>query len=68
MASITTNIHIGGSAFGKRLLAFLTHLATLSPTYKRITFYNSKSDEELAEMGMSRSDVPAKVFGARLYL
>lgn len=68
MANITTNAVSGSTEFGGKLLAFVTRLATMSPTYQRISYYNSKSDEELAEMGLARRDIPAKVIGPRMYL
>ncbi|WP_439560093.1 hypothetical protein [Roseinatronobacter sp.] len=68
MADITTNTTINRGEFGKRLLAFVTHLAEMSPTYQKISYYNSKSDAELAEMGLTRKDIPAKVIGPRMYL
>ncbi|MGY6705748.1 hypothetical protein [Roseinatronobacter sp.] len=68
MAHITTNAGINRSEFGKRILDFIVHLAEMSPTYRRISYYNSKSDAELAEMGLTRKDIPAKAIGPRMYL
>ncbi|MBR3369905.1 MAG: hypothetical protein IKG52_04670 [Rhodobacteraceae bacterium] len=68
MALLSTNAVTGTKEFGSGILAFLTRLAEMSPTYRRISYYNGKSDAQLAEMGLSRKDIPAKVLGPRMYL
>ncbi|MGP9789971.1 hypothetical protein [Roseinatronobacter sp. NSM] len=68
MALLSTNIATGTKEIGSGFLAFLARLAELSPTYRRITYYNSKSDAQLAEMGLRREDIPAKVLGPRMFV
>lgn len=77
MASLNTNItashvlsQLGQNlrAFGNGVLNLLILIAEFTPKYQAIQYYNSLSDEELAEMGMTRADVVQKVFGARMYL
>lgn len=77
MASLNTNItgsHVltqaghGLKSFGNGLLNLLVAIAEHTPRYQAIQYYNALSDEQLAELGMTRSDVVHKVFGARIYL
>ena len=76
MASLNTNItashtvsQLGQIArsFGNSVLNVLVSIAEHTPRYQAIQYYNSLSDEELAEMGMTRADVVEKVFGARAF-
>lgn len=76
MASLNTNItgsHVlsqvvqGARNFGNTVLNVLVLIAEFTPRYQAIQYYNSLSDEELAEKGMTRSDVVQKVFGPRMY-
>lgn len=55
-------------SFGNGVLNLLVLIAECTPRYRAIQHYNALSDEDLAEMGMTRTDVVQKVFGARLYL
>lgn len=71
MASLTTNILDAGPA---RLhaafdgfIAILERIAKASPHYRMLQHYNSLSDAELAEMGMTRADVVERVFGPRIH-
>ena len=72
MTSLNTDIvHHTPSGFrhmGAWIMGLLVQIAEFSPTYQAIEYYNSLSDEQLAEMGMTRQDVVKKVFGARIYL
>ncbi|WP_071795493.1 DUF1127 domain-containing protein [Natronohydrobacter thiooxidans] len=77
MASLNTNItgtnvlsQLGQNlrSFGNGVLNLLVLIAEFTPRYRAIQYYNALSDEELAEMGMTRADVVQKVFGARMYL
>lgn len=72
MTSISTNtIAAAGnhdSSFLDRvILPLLLRMAQLSPSYQRLEYYNAKTDAELAEMGLTREDIPAKVLGARFH-
>lgn len=72
MTSLSTNILHHAPSFlrqtGAGIMNFLVQLAEFSSTYRRIEYYNALSDEQLAEMGMTRSDVVQKVFGGRAHL
>lgn len=70
MALLTTNItaQIDWASKLDRLWAALEFAAKLSPKYRAITYFNAKSDEELAEMGMTRADVVKKVYGAQYHI
>lgn len=72
MTTLSTNIFSQAPAgirrVGLGLFNFLVLLAEISPKYRAIQFYNDLSDEQLAEMGMTRADVVEKVFGSRSYL
>lgn len=76
MASLNTNITASSAlsqigqglrSFGNSVLNVLISIAEHTPRYQAIQHYNSLSDEELAEMGMTRADVVQKVFGTRIY-
>ena len=76
MASLNTNI-TGSSAYvqivqnlravGNAVMNLLVSIAQSTPRYRAIEYYNALSDDELAQMGMTRADVVQKIFGARLY-
>lgn len=67
MASLTTYIaHPGPQHSTNRLFALLERMAQLSPGYREIMRYNAMSDEDLAAQGMTRADVPERVFGNRM--
>lgn len=79
MASLNTNIlHHAPSilrttiagivTFGSWILGLLVQIAEFSSTYRAIEYYNALSDEQLAEMGMTRQDVVQKIFGSRNYM
>ncbi|MCC5957178.1 MAG: hypothetical protein JJU07_13850 [Natronohydrobacter sp.] len=77
MASLNTNITAPAAfaqaihhlrAVGNAVLNLLVSIAEFTPRYRAIQYYNALSDEDLAEMGMTRADVVQKVFGGRMYL
>ncbi len=72
MTSLNTNILHHAPPFlrqaGSGIMNFLVQLAEFSSTYRAIEYYNSLSDEQLAEMGMTRQDVVQKVFGGRTHM
>ncbi|MCC5991029.1 MAG: hypothetical protein JJT99_00755 [Rhodobacteraceae bacterium] len=72
MTSISTNtipaMDQDDSSFLDRvILPLLQRMAQLSPSYRRLEYYNAKSDAELAELGLTRADIPAMVLGARFH-
>lgn len=66
--SILRSIGTGVVNMGSRFMGMLVKIAEFSSTYQAIEYYNSLSDEQLAEMGMTRQDVVEKIFGSRSYL
>lgn len=66
-SSVLSQVAQGAKSFGNSVLNILILIAEFSPRYQAIQYYNSLSDEQLAEMGMTRSDVVEKVFGGRMY-
>lgn len=72
MTMITTNMLDAApgsetSFLDRVVMPALLKAAKMSPSYRRLEYYNAKSDAELAEMGLTRADVPAHVLGARFY-
>ncbi len=71
MTSLTTNTFAGSPGRLRNamdgVMAFLVLLAEASPRYRLLQKYNALSDEQLAEMGISRADVVERVFGARVH-
>lgn len=67
MASITTNTSRDSvlARFGASIMAFFVRVAEENPKYKEAQRLNAMSDEQLARLGMSRSDIPSRVWGAR---
>ncbi len=68
MASLSTNIlaHAPQSLnqIGDQILDLMVRIAEKSPKYREITRFNAMSDDELAQLGMTRADVARKVYGA----
>lgn len=62
----TTGDH-DSSFLDRVIVPLLLRMAQLSPSYRRLEYYNAKSDAELAELGLTRADIPAAVLGARFH-
>lgn len=68
MASITTNTTARPNVlvrFGTSLLDALTRIAEANPKYRQAQYLASLSDAELAKLGMTRADIPQRVWGSR---
>lgn len=68
MATITTNTQAFTPArrtFGTRVMDLMVRMAEAHPKYREAEYLASLSDEQLAKLGMTRGDIPARVYGAR---
>ena len=70
MASITTNTTGFGTTttkrgIGARIFDAMVRMAEAHPKYKEAQYLASLSDEQLAKLGMTRADIPARVYGSR---
>lgn len=68
LLSTNTTVSIDWRSTLDRIWDILERASRFSPKYRAIEYFNSKSDEELAEMGMTRADVVKKVFGPRYHI
>lgn len=68
MTTITTNTFAGGKTqrgIGTRIMDALVRMAEAHPKYREAQYLASLSDDQLAKLGMTRSDIPARVYGSR---
>lgn len=70
MTSITTNSAAFSTApakrsLGARFMDALVRIAEAHPKYVQAQHLASLSDEQLAKLGMTRADIPSRVWGSR---
>lgn len=68
MASITTNTAPRANIFarlGTTLLNTLVRVAEANPRYQQAQRLAALSDAELAKLGMTRAEIPQRVWGSR---
>jgi uncharacterized protein YjiS (DUF1127 family) len=69
MTTITTNTLAAakplGRSFGTRIMDALVRMAEAHPKYREAQYLASLSDDQLATLGMTRGDIPARVYGSR---
>lgn len=72
MAYIATNPSASLSnpfaRLGNRVLSALVRMAERDSRYQHMQALMAMSDEQLAERGLRRDDIPARVFGGSYYL
>lgn len=69
MTTISTNTFtaakLQGRTFGARLMDLMVRMAESHPKYREAQHLASLSDDQLATLGMTRGDIPARVYGSR---
>lgn len=70
MTTITTNTTTFTTApaarsFGTRFMDALVRMTEAHPKYREAQYLVSLSDDQLAKLGMTRGDIPARVYGSR---
>lgn len=70
MTTITTNTQAFTTSparrdFGTRIMDMFVRMAEAHPKYREAQYLASLSDDQLAKLGMTRGDIPARVYGSR---
>jgi uncharacterized protein YjiS (DUF1127 family) len=68
MTTISTNTFSGTTphrSIGTRIMDTLVRMAEAHPKYREAEYLASLSDDKLAKLGMTRGDIPARVYGSR---